>query len=42
MRRQDENIWLTQKLMAALHDARVRNIWRQIKKIFEDGELSPD
>jgi hypothetical protein len=42
MRYQDENIWLTQKLMAALYDVSVQNIGQHIKKIFEDGELSPD
>ncbi|MDR0751430.1 MAG: virulence RhuM family protein [Christensenellaceae bacterium] len=41
MRYQDENIWLTQKLMATLYDVSVQNIGQHIRKIFEDGELSP-
>ncbi|MDR2591799.1 MAG: virulence RhuM family protein [Chitinispirillales bacterium] len=41
MRYQDENIWLTQKMMAALYDVSVQNIGQHIKKIFDDGELSP-
>jgi len=42
VRYQDENIWLTQKMMAALYDVSVQNIGQHIKKIFDDGELSPD
>ncbi|GHU62632.1 hypothetical protein AGMMS49983_04420 [Clostridia bacterium] len=42
MRYQDENIWLTQKMMAALYDVSVQNVGQHIKKIFDDGELSPD
>jgi hypothetical protein len=42
MRYQDENIWLTQKMMATLYDVSVQNIGQHIKKIFDDGELSPD
>lgn len=42
MRYQDENIWLTQKLMAELYDVTVQNIGQHIKKVFEDGELIPD
>jgi hypothetical protein len=40
MRYQDENIWLTQKMMAALYDVDVRTINYHIKKIFDDAELS--
>ena len=40
MRYEDENIWLTQKLMAALYEVSVQNIGQHIKKILEDGELS--
>ena len=40
MRYQDENIWLTQKMMATLYDVNVRTINEHIKKIFSDGELS--
>ncbi|MCL2082508.1 MAG: virulence RhuM family protein [Oscillospiraceae bacterium] len=39
MRYQDENIWLTQKLMATLYDVSVQNIGQHIKKIFDDDEL---
>jgi len=42
MRYQDENIWLTQKMMAALYDVSVQNIGQHIKRVFDDGELSPD
>jgi len=40
MRYKDENIWLTQKLMAVLYDVDVRTINYHIKKILEDGELN--
>jgi hypothetical protein len=40
MRYQDENIWLTQKMMATLYDVTVQNIGQHIKKIFDDNELS--
>ena len=39
MRYEDENIWLTQKMMAALYDVDVRTINEHIKKIYSDGEL---
>ena len=39
MRYEDENIWLTQKLMAALYDVDVRTVNYHIKKIFADSEL---
>ena len=42
MRYQDENIWLTQKMMAALYDVTPQNISQHIKKIFDDGELFSD
>ena len=42
MRYQDENIWLTQKMMAALYDVTVAGINQHLKRIFSDGELSPD
>jgi hypothetical protein len=42
MRYENENIWLTQKMMAALYSVSVQNIGQHIKKVFEDGELSPD
>ena len=39
MRYEDENIWLTQKMMAALYDVNVRTINEHIKKIYDDSEL---
>ena len=39
MRYEDENIWLTQKMMAALYDVDVRTINEHIKKIYSDSEL---
>jgi len=42
MRYEAENIWLTQKMMAALYDVSVQNIGQHIKKVFDDGELSPN
>ena len=39
MRYEDENIWLTQKMMAELYDVSVQNIGQHIKKILDDGEL---
>ena len=40
IRYEDENIWLTQKMMAALYDVDVRTINEHIKKIIADGELT--
>ena len=40
MRYEDENIWLTQKMMATLYDVEVPTINAHIKKIYEDAELS--
>ena len=42
MRYEDENIWLTQKMMAALYDVDVRTINYHIKKVFSDSELLED
>ena len=39
MRYEDENIWLTQKMMATLYNVDVRTIDYHIKKIFSDSEL---
>lgn len=39
MRYEDENIWLTQKMMAQLYDVEVHTINEHIKKIFLDDEL---
>ena len=38
----DENIWLTQKMMATLYDVDVRTINEHIKKIYSDSELEED
>lgn len=40
MRYEDENIWLTQKMMAALYDVDVRTINEHIRKIYADEELT--
>lgn len=42
MRYEDENIWLTQKMMSALYDVDVRTINEHIQKIYEDGELTDE
>jgi hypothetical protein len=39
MRYEEENIWLTQKMMATLYDVGLPTINEHIKKIFTDGEL---
>jgi len=39
MRYEDENIWLTQKLMATLYDVSVPAINQHLKRIFSDNEL---
>jgi len=40
MRYQDENVWLTQKMMAALYDVSVVSINEHIAKVYADGELT--
>ncbi|MEI3180348.1 MAG: virulence RhuM family protein [Lachnospiraceae bacterium] len=40
MRYEDENIWMTQKMMAALYDVGLPTINEHIKKIYSDGELT--
>lgn len=42
MRYEDENIWLTQRMMAELYGVDVRTINYHIKKIFNDAELPPE
>lgn len=42
MRYEDENIWLTQKMMATLYGVDVRTINDHIKKIYSDCELLED
>ena len=39
MRYEDENIWLTQKMMAALYNVALPTINEHIKKIYADSEL---
>ena len=39
MRYEDENIWLTQKMMATLYGVDVRTVNEHIRKIFDDSEL---
>lgn len=39
MRYEDENVWLTQKLMATLYDVPVPAINQHLKRIFSDSEL---
>jgi hypothetical protein len=38
----DEDIWLTQKMMATLYDVDVRTVNYHLKKIFGDSELQED
>lgn len=40
MRYEDENIWLTQKMMAQLYDVSLPTINEHIKKIYGDRELT--
>ncbi len=42
IRYEDENIWITQKMLAALYEVDVRTINYHILKIFEDNELQED
>lgn len=42
MRYEDENIWLTQKMMAVLYDVALSTINEHIKNIYEDSELEED
>ena len=42
IRYEDENIWLTQKMMSVLYGADVRTISEHIKKIYEDSELEQE
>jgi hypothetical protein len=42
MRYENENIWLTQKMMAALYDVDVRTVNYHVKKVFDDSELQED
>jgi len=42
MRYADENIWLTQKMMATLYDVSVSAVNQHLKRIFADNELEPE
>ncbi len=42
IRYEDENIWLTQKMMAMLYDVNVRTVNEHIQKIYRDSELEPE
>lgn len=42
MRYENENIWLTQKMMAVLYDVSLPTINEHIKKIYADGELAEE
>jgi hypothetical protein len=42
MRYEDENIWLSQKMMATLYDVTIPAINQHLKRIFADRELAPD
>jgi hypothetical protein len=42
MRYEDENIWLTQKMMAALYDVSVPAINQHLKRLFSDNELEEE
>ena len=42
MRYEDENIWLTQKMMATLYDVSVPAINQHLNRIFDDNELERD
>lgn len=38
----DENVWLSQKMMATLYNVNVRTVNEHLKKIFSDNELQED
>ena len=42
MRYEDENIWLTQKMLAQLYDVSLPTINEHIKKVYDDGELTEE
>ncbi len=42
MRYEDENIWLTQKMMATLYDVSIPAINQHLKRIFADNELQEE
>lgn len=42
IRYEDENVWLTQKMMAELYGVNVRTISEHLKTVYSSGELSED
>lgn len=42
MRYEDENVWLTQKMMATLYNVSVSAINQHLKRIYSDNELEPN
>jgi hypothetical protein len=42
MRYEDENIWLTQKMMATLYEVEIPTINEHLRHIFEDKEIQTD
>ncbi|MDR2407097.1 MAG: virulence RhuM family protein [Bacteroidales bacterium] len=42
MRYQDENIWLTQKMLAVLYDVEINTINEHLKRIYADSELTEE
>lgn len=42
LRYEDENIWLTQRLMAELYGVSVSAINQHLKRLFDDGEIDPE
>ena len=39
IRYEDENIWMSQKMLAAVYGVEIPNIAYHLRKIFEDAEL---
>lgn len=42
MRYEDENVWLTQKMMGVLYDVETQTINYHLKKVFSDSELQEE
>ena len=42
VRYEDENIWITQKMLAVLYGVEIPTVNYHIKKVFADSELQPD
>jgi hypothetical protein len=42
VRYENENIWLTQKMLAILYDVNIRTINEHLQKIFQDSELTEE